>query len=191
MKAVVWENKDVINLREVPVPVPEKGDALIKVIMTGICGSDLTIISGKHPRAKTPTVIGHEFIGIVEKINGTANGFEVGDRVAVEPLLSCGHCKHCLNGNAHVCGTLRLLGIEAPGAFAAYATAPLKKIFKLPANISDISAVLLEPLSVAVHTLNYSRLQKGEDVSIIGAGPIGLLCAEVARAKGAGKIFCF
>lgn len=189
MKAVVWEDKNIITLKNVSDPVPEDGEVLIKVQMTGICGSDITIVSGKHPRARTPLILGHEFVGIVEKINGKSDTVKPGDRVAVEPLLSCGKCRHCMEGNAHVCSSLKLLGVEAPGAFAEYSVAPINKVYKLPDNVSDVSAVLVEPLSVAMHTINCSNISRGEDVSVIGAGPIGLLCAEVAKAKGAGKVF--
>jgi 2-desacetyl-2-hydroxyethyl bacteriochlorophyllide A dehydrogenase len=168
------------------LPVPEKGEALIKVLSTGICGSDLTIMSGKHPRAKAPLVLGHEFSGLIENLPVDYSGpLKEGMRVTVEPLLSCGNCKPCGEGNAHVCKSLKLLGVETDGAFAEFVKAPVKKLFPLTEEITDDEGSLFEPLAVAVHAVRLGTLKKGDGVVIFGAGPIGLFCGLVAKAYGA------
>ena len=171
MQAIRWIAKDEFAVEDVPVPVPGPNEALIKVSSIGICGSDLTILSGKHPRAKTPLILGHEFSGVIETLPaGYSGALKKGMRVTVEPLLNCGVCKVCLSGNGHVCGTLKLLGVETDGAFAEYVKAPIKKIFPLPDSISDDEGALFEPLAVGVHTVRLSGLKKGERAVIFGAG---------------------
>lgn len=190
MKAVLWKDIDTIEVEEVKAPEPKGSEALIKVMYGGICGSDLTIVSGKHPRAKTPLIPGHEFMGTIEVLpSGNSSGLSVGQRVVVEPLLSCKQCKPCKNGDEHVCRNLRLLGVETDGGFAEYVAAPLEKVFPLPESISDKEAALMEPLSVAVHGYNYGQVAKDDTVVIFGAGPIGLLLAQVTRANGGEKIW--
>lgn len=189
MQALRWITKDEFVVEDVPVPVPGPGEALIKVRSTGICGSDLTIISGKHPRAKPPLVLGHEFSGTIETLpSGYSGPLAKNMRVTVEPLLNCGTCRVCLSGNGHVCGTLKLLGVETDGAFAEYVKAPVGKIFPLSDSISDDEGALFEPLAVGVHAVRLGGLKEGERLLIFGAGPIGLFCALVARAYGAGLI---
>ncbi len=190
MKALVWTAVDSIELRQVPAPRPDVDHAIVKVKKGGICGSDLTIIAGKHPRAKAPVVLGHEFTGTVDQLSvGYSGELAVGDRVVVEPLISCGECRQCRNGNRHVCERLALLGIETDGAFAEYVAAPVNRIYPIPAELTDGAAALIEPLAVAVHAVDYGALDERGDVLVLGAGPIGLLVAQVARHRTSGRIW--
>ncbi len=184
MKAIVWQAKDTITIQDVSHPQAGKDEILIKVDCTGICGSDVMIISGKHPRAKPPLILGHEFMGIIFVLpEGKDTGFSVGQRVVVEPLLSC------KTGYEHVCENLRLLGVETDGGFAEFVNVPLERIYAVPDSISDEEAALIEPLAVAVHAVDYGSPKKEDAVVILGAGPIGLLIAEVVRAAGISRLW--
>ena len=184
MKAIVWTDIDTIKVMDVPQPEPKEKEAIIKVRSASICGSDLTIVSGKHPRARRPLILGHEFMGTVFDLsNNHQSNYKKGQRVVVEPLLSCKICKHCKNGNEHVCQNLKLLGVETDGGFAEYARVPIEKIYTISASISDEEAALIEPLAVAVHAVNCANIEEGDTVAIIGGGPIGLLLAQVIHAR--------
>jgi len=183
VKALVWRKG--IALEERKKPRTAKSEALIRVGAASICGSDLTIVSGKHPRARPPRILGHEFMGTVAHItNGPDTNLKPGDRVVVEPLLSCKTCAPCRAGYEHVCRNLRLLGVEADGGFAEYVCAPLERVYALPDGISDEEAAVIEPTAVALHSVNYAQLCGNERVAVIGAGPVGLLIAQVSRAAG-------
>lgn len=185
MKALVYEGPKKVAVQEVAVPVPRDGQALIKVNYCGICGSDIGIYSGTHPRAKAPLILGHEFVGVIEEIKGEANGFKVGDRVAAYPLLSCGHCFACKNGKEHVCDTLKLIGIDLDGGIAEYVCCNTDALYKIPDSVPMKVAGIIEPLAVAVHTLHRSGFKPLDKVAIQGAGPIGLLVGIVAKHSGA------
>jgi len=193
MRALVWTGPERVELQELPVPRPVEGWALIRTVYGGICGSDITIRGGHHPRAKPPLIMGHEMVGQVVMTNGSENyagtstPVKEGDFVAVEPLLSCGVCDPCKKGFGHVCEKLRLLGVETDGGFADYFTAPLRRLYKKPDAVSLEELALAEPLAVAVHSVNTGRPEKGDYAVIIGAGPIGLLIGQVLRAKGIDK----
>ncbi len=189
MRAISYEGKDTVTVVDRPVPEASGRQALIKVAYAGICGSDLSIVSGKHPRAKAPLVMGHEFSGTLAALPPeTSAGLQVGDRVTVYPLLSCGECYVCKMGLPHVCRQLRLIGIDRDGGFAEYVTADTGTIFKIPDAISDREGALIEPVAVCMHSVAMSRLQLGDTVVVTGAGPIGMLMALVARAAGAAQV---
>ena len=188
MKAVVW--RDAIELEHMPCPKAEKGNILVKVMCAGICGSDITIIAGKHPRARPPLILGHEFMGTLADDLNTGTGFIAkGTRVVVEPLISCKTCRPCREGHEHVCGDLQLLGVETDGGFAEYVAVPVEKVYPLPFSISDEEAALIEPLSVAVHAVSFAPPRENDVIVVLGAGPIGLLTAQVVRARGARWIY--
>ena len=130
MRALIWKTAEAgdIAVMETPEPVPSGGEVLVRVGCAGICGSDLTIVSGKHPRAMPPLIPGHEFMGKVERLPGGNLPLHPGTRVVVEPLLSCKSCRPCREGHEHVCERLRLLGVEADGAFAELVKAPAEKV---------------------------------------------------------------
>ena len=191
MKALVWKGVDELKIEE--IHEPEKRDMpVIKISYTGICGSDLTIKSGKHPRATPPLVLGHEFMGTICYVpRQYTHLLAEGQRVAVNPLVSCKTCRPCLAGHEHVCVNLKLLGIEHnPGAFTSYIAVPqAERIHPLPNTVSDQEGALIEPLAVAVHAVDYADFTPGETAVILGAGPIGLLVAQVARASGVKTLF--
>jgi len=180
------------RLEAVQVEKPQIGEeeALIRVEACGFCGSDLGIVAGIHPRAKEPLTMGHEFCGIIEEIKSTSSTIRTGDRVTAYPLISCGHCYVCRTGAPHVCRTLRLYGFDAEGAMAQYVSMPVSSLLPLPAGMSPIVGAVIEPLAVAVHGVSAVQIDSdARAIVVLGAGPIGLLTALVARAKGARRVF--
>ena len=185
MKAIQYLGAHQIGVNDIPIPATPPGWAKINVSYAGICGTDLNIYAGTHPRAKAPLVIGHEFSGILE--NDTAE-LKKGERVTVYPLISCGHCTPCQSGNAHVCNTLGLYGIDTDGGFAEYAFVPAENLVRLPDALSLKVGALVEPIAVAVHTLRETSFTPGDNALVFGAGTIGLCVALTLRLFGARDI---
>lgn len=186
MQAGVYLGKENIAVREWPVPEPAADEVLLKVRYAGICGTDMLIHSGKHPRVVAPRVLGHEIFGsVAETMPSADDKWRRGTRVAVYPLISCGHCAPCREGEAHVCETLGLIGIDTDGGMAEFVKAKAHQLFAVPDGVSDEQAALIEPLSVAVHVVRTSGFRAGDTALVMGAGPIGNLIAQVLRASGA------
>ncbi|MFP3723276.1 alcohol dehydrogenase catalytic domain-containing protein [Niallia circulans] len=188
MKVGAYVNSMQVEMIEREIPTPKEGEALIKVSYAGICGTDMMIYHGLHPRAKAPLILGHEFSGVVEEVVENEQ-IKKGDKVTVEPLLSCGKCAACTNGQMHVCEKLRYIGIDQDGGFAEYTNIPINRLRVLPDGVTEKEAAMLEPLAVAIHTVRRSNMKVGDTIAILGAGPIGLLIALIAERAGAGKIF--
>ena len=189
MKAAVLTQHKHIEIQNLSIPKLEPGECLIKPTYTGICGSDLHIYEGHHPTARLPLVQGHEFMGVIEAMNpAEETAFQVGDRVVAQPLISCGQCEACLNGHAHVCRNLQVLGVHANGSFAEYFKVSLAKTIKVSAGLPDKLAALTEPFAVGFHVMQRGGLQVGDTALVIGAGPIGLIVAMVAKIAGASEV---
>ena len=188
MKAVFFMGKNHLDVHETEIPRIGSEEALIRVKYAGICGTDLSIVSGKHPRAKAPLIMGHEFSGEIHSVDSKRDDLKPGGRVVAEPLISCGTCFTCRSGNAYICQFLGLYGIDEPGAFAEYVKIPTDKIFGIPDNVDFDVAALIEPIAVAVHSVRLSGLKVGDTVCVQGAGPIGLLTAIVADLAGAKEV---
>ncbi|KAA0967065.1 zinc-binding dehydrogenase [Sporosarcina sp. ANT_H38] len=188
MKAGQYLSEKKLGLSQIEKPSVKDGEALVKVSFAGICGTDMMIYFGKHPRAKAPLTMGHEFSGVIEEI-ADGSSFTIGDRVVVEPTISCGQCPACQSGHANVCKTLRLIGIDMDGGFAEYVAVPINRLHKIPDELPASIAAFTEPVAVAVHSVRKSDLLVGENVAILGAGPIGLLIGMVAKLNGANNIF--
>lgn len=189
MKSLVYTAPQKVEVLDKPIPEPKEGQVRIKVSYCGICGSDIGIYSGKHPRAKAPLILGHEFIGTIDKTNNCSSKFNLGDRVCAYPLISCGHCFPCENGTPHVCQTLKLIGIDVDGGIAEYVCCDEDVLFKLDDDLSDIAAAVIEPLAVIIRTMHQSNFKTLDTVTITGAGPIGILTAIVLKHSGASRIF--
>ncbi len=174
-------------LETVEKPIPKKNEVLIQVVQAGICGSDIHAYYGKHPFISFPIVPGHEFVGIVLE-TGDGSSELLKKRVTVLPSLVCGSCYNCRTGRFNICETLRVIGCQAPGAFAQYVVAPKEMIFLLPDTCSWDQGVLVEPLAVAVHAVRRVPHIAGQSVLVLGAGTIGLMVAATLKAYGAGEI---
>ncbi|PAD16193.1 zinc-dependent alcohol dehydrogenase [Shouchella clausii] len=189
MKAGRYEGPQIVKVATVEKPPIKEHEALIQVSYAGICGTDMFIYSGKHPRAKAPLIMGHEFAGYVVALGNSSGELAKGDRVVIEPLLTCGKCAACSSGQRHVCTNLCYIGIDVDGGFADYAVVPMSHLRRLPDQVSDKEAAMIEPLAVAIHTVRRSSLKVGDVVVILGAGPIGLLVGLMAKKAGASEIF--
>jgi threonine dehydrogenase-like Zn-dependent dehydrogenase len=188
MLAARYLGPNRIDPVQVPKPVVGDEEALIKVDACGFCGSDLGIVSGVHPRAKAPLTLGHEFCGTVELIRSASAMFKRGDLVAAYPLISCGTCVACRIGASHVCHKLRLYGIDADGAMAEYVRLPVSSLLPLPKNMPPQVGAVVEPLAVAIHGVSLANLENTTSAVVMGAGPIGLLTALVARTRNLASV---
>lgn len=186
MRALVWRGPDDVVVQTCPVPRAAEGWALVDVAYGGVCGTDLHICAGEHPRAEPPLVLGHEFVG---RLRTPADEMPAGTPVAVEPLLWCGDCATCRRGDVHVCANLRLLGIDVAGGIADQAAVPVERLVALPHDVDLRLAAFTEPLAVAVHAVRRASLRIGDEVAVAGAGPIGLAVAQCARMAGAGTVY--
>lgn len=185
MKSIVYNSAQDVSFEQKSIPEIAAGEVLIKVAYVGICGSDMNIYQGAHPRAKAPLVMGHEFSGTVVKGHPT---LPPGTPVTVYPLLSCGHCEPCLSGYAHVCNTLRLIGIDCDGGMAEYVKVPADKVLAIPQNLSLKLGAFIEPLAVGVHAVRRSGYKPGDRAVVFGAGPIGLCVATCLKYFGASSV---
>jgi (R,R)-butanediol dehydrogenase / meso-butanediol dehydrogenase / diacetyl reductase len=168
-----------------PVP-PRAGAVRIDVAYAGICGTDLHVLHGAMDgRVTRPAVLGHEMAGRVAELGEAVTDWTVGDRVTVMPLAWCGTCPACRAGHAHICHRLNFVGIDSPGAMQTSWTVPAHLLVRLPDELSLRAGTLVEPTAVAVHDVRRSRLRAGERAVVVGAGPVGLLIACVARDLGA------
>jgi 2-desacetyl-2-hydroxyethyl bacteriochlorophyllide A dehydrogenase len=185
MKSIVYKNPGEVAVEDRPVPEVAAGEVLVKVAFVGVCGTDLNIYQGAHPRAKAPLVMGHEFSGTIVRGHPTLAD---GTPVTVYPLLSCGRCGPCLSGAAHVCNTLRLIGIDRDGAMAEYVKVPADKILEIPTDLPLRLGAFIEPLAVGVHAARRSGYRPGDSAVVYGAGPIGLCVAACLRYFGASEV---
>ena len=161
-------------------------DVAVAVAYTGICGTDLHIFHGDmDARVPKPLVPGHEMSGRIAECGSAVTGFEVGQPVTVMPIVSCGDCPACRDGNAHICHTLRVLGVDGAGSMQSRWVVPATNLLPLPESLDLKSAALVEPLAVAVHDVRRGGVEAGDHVLVVGGGPIGLLIALVAKHEGA------
>ncbi len=190
MKAIVYEKAKTFTVKDVPKPVLSEGEVLIKVAYSGVCGSDLFIYSGTHPRAKAPLIAGHEYSGTIVEIHpSVGDAFKPGMKATVRPTYACGVCYPCREGVPHVCKSLKLYGIDCDGGFAEYSAVRAENVFALPDDIDLAAAALIEPVAVAVHAVRRSELKAGDVVAVFGAGPIGCLVGLMAKKAGAREVY--
>ena len=199
MKAAVWYGNKDLRITDVPEPVVAKDLVKIKVRWCGICGSDVheykegpMIISKKpHPLTgkSSPVILGHEFSGDVVEVGPEVKRVRVGDRVTINCLIYCGSCVYCRDGEYNMCAKLATVGLAWDGAFAEYLAVPEYTVLKLPDSVTYEMASFAEPVAVAVRAVKRSRLKVGDTAVVVGAGPIGLLVLQAARAAGASQVF--
>jgi len=185
MKSIVYRGTQDVGVEESALPELAAGEVLIRVAYAGVCGSDMIIYQGVHSRAKAPLIMGHEFSGTIEKGHPS---LPKGTPVTVYPLLSCGHCEPCLNGYAHVCNTLKLIGIDCDGGMAEYVKVPADKVLPIPASLPLKLAAFIEPVAVGVHATRRSGYRPGDSAVVFGAGPIGLCVASCLKYFGASEV---
>ncbi len=183
LRCAVLRKPREMALEDRPLPAgPAKGWALIKVKAVGICGSDIHAYRGTQPFQTYPRMLGHEMSGVLA---GPTSRLKKGQPVTVEPLLRCGRCYPCRQGRYNCCVDLKVMGVHVDGAMCEEVAVPEQLVFPLPGKIALDEAALCEPVAVACQAVKRARVTPGDAVWVIGAGPIGLLAMQVARAKGA------
>ncbi|TDF98846.1 zinc-dependent alcohol dehydrogenase [Paenibacillus piri] len=181
-----FTGNETFVLEDAAIPEPGDNQVLLKVELCGICGSDMHTYHGKHPFVFPPLVMGHEFSGVIVKLGkATGSKYQVGQRVAVEPSIVCGTCYNCRKGRYNICDELSVVGCLTDGAYTEYIAVSAEKIIVLNDKLSFEDGAMLEPLSVGVHALDQGRVKQGDKILVIGAGTIGLLLAQAAKAAGA------
>lgn len=191
MLAAVLHGARDLRVEEVDKPKTRHNDVLIEVKACGVCMTDLHMFTWEFP-VKTPVILGHEFSGEVAEVGEDVRDIRAGDRVAVDPVLSCGVCGECVSGRDNLCNNVTSIGgagnFIKNGAFAEYALVPQEAVSKIPNALSFDQAAFVEPLGCCIHGLDKSGVRHGETVVLIGAGPIGLLLLQLTRLAGASTI---
>jgi len=176
LKACVYREPFKVSFEEIPYPKISKNEVMVKVIMAGICGSDLEIYRGKRS-VKPPLVLGHEAVGVITDIGENVSGFNVGDTVVIEPNIYCGECYYCRKGRMNICERKIIYGVTRNGVFAEYVEAPSKFLWRIPENMPYEAAVLVEPLSVVLRAIRHLNILPSDNVLVLGGGPIGAMTA--------------
>lgn len=184
--AAVYRGDKTFSIENVDIPAPAAGEVQIDVAYCGICGTDLHIYLGHmDARVGFERTIGHEMSGVIAAVGDGVDGLKPGQHIVVRPLDHCGDCPACNAGHEHICHKLKFIGIDTDGAFQQKWNVPAHTIHVLPDDLDLSHAALIEPLAVAVHDVDRGQVKAGEDVLVIGGGPIGMLVAMAARDAGA------
>lgn len=187
MRQAVFSAPGSLRIEDGPVPAPGAHELLIRVEASGVCGSDRAIFAGHHP-VTTPVVLGHEYAGVVVECGAGVSGLKAGDRVVVDPNIMCGRCAFCRQGKVQLCRKIAPLGISRPGGFAEFSLVPEANAYLVPAGITFDEAALVEPLACCIRGIQQADVSLGDVVVVLGAGPIGLLLAQLARLRGASVV---
>ncbi len=196
MKAAVYFGPQDIRVVDWSKPIPHSGDVLVKVLAASICGTDLRIYHGGHSAydADTRRVPGHEIVGEIAALGPDVTGFETGQRVFVAPNMGCGHCEHCVTGNNNRCRVLQAIGVTMDGGFAEFVRVPAIGVQQgclIPFSKEADPAIgaLIEPLACVLRAQEAISVGMNDSVLVIGAGPIGIMHAKLAKVRGASRVF--
>ena len=189
MKAIVLEQPGQIRLVEREMPVRKEGEALLKLLYGGICGSDLGSYRGMNAYVSYPRTPGHEFSAEIVEIDDNEYGLKKGMIVTCNPYFNCGHCYSCRRGLVNACTGNQTMGVQREGAFSEYITMPLERIYD-GKGLDARTLALIEPFCISYHGVSRAQVQKGERVLVVGAGTIGVLAAVAAKSKGAEVTIC-
>src|SRR4051812_45412852 len=185
MRAAIMQSPHAMNIGSWQTPDVAAGEVLVSVAAAGICAGDMYFYLGKNPYAVYPQICGHEIAGVVAELGAGVVGPAVGTPVVVEPFIGCGHCYPCRVGKSNCCSNLRIIGVHQPGGYAELVTAPATHVHVVPDGLSSFDATFAEPVAIGVQACRRGAVAAGEQVLILGCGPIGLALAEVALARGA------
>ena len=189
MKQATMEKPGNIRFDEVEKTPPGEGEVRIRVRQIGICGSDIHVWHGSHPFTPYPVIQGHEFMGVIDAVGpGVSDAPPIGTQVTALPQIVCGHCNPCKKGRFNICENLKVRGFQADGCGREYYNIPAERLVVLPADFSADQGAFVEPVSVAVHSCNRAGDLSGRNVVVLGAGTIGNLIAQLAKARGAAKV---
>ena len=193
MKALLLSEYNQLDIADLPAPVPGVDEILVRVAACGICGSDVHGYDGTSGRRIPPIVMGHEAAGVVAAAGSGVSKFKPGDRVTFDSTVYCGQCEFCLQGDINLCNNRQVIGVSCAdyrraGAFAEYVVVPQRITYHLPEALEFEEAAMLEAVSVALHAVRVSEMKGGETAMVIGAGMIGLLTLQAAKAAGASQV---
>ena len=190
MKSAVFYGKHDIRVEDRPVPQLGPQDVLIQVKACGICGTDVHIYEGDKGAAQVtpPTILGHEFAGVIVKVGAAVQDYQPGDRVCIDPNCYCGACEPCRSGIAHYCEHMIGYGTTVNGGFEEYCAVNEKQVYRLGANTTFEQGAMTEPVACCLHGIDLCGIQPGHQVVVIGGGMIGLLMLQLARIAGAARV---
>ena len=190
MQGIVFHGEGHWGLEKLPVPkIQALDDVLLKVDRASVCGTDIHILSTPAGHPATPgSILGHEYVATVVEAGEGVRDLQPGDRVVIDPNITCGTCEYCRLGMSNACANMTTLGIFRHGGLAEFSLAPARALHRINRDVPLDRATLAEPLSCVLHAFEKTALIPGESIAILGAGPIGLLFAMLFRAAGAGKI---
>lgn len=183
MKAIRISAPGKVELVDAPIPAPAEGEALLRPLYGGICGSDLNSYRGSNAYLQYPRIPGHEFSAEVVEINGDDRGFRKGDVVTCNPYFNCGRCYSCRRGLVNACMHNETMGVQRDGAFAQYITVPTQRLIG-SGGLSAKTLALIEPFCIGKHGVSRANVQRGDSVLVVGAGTIGVLAAIAAKVAG-------
>jgi L-iditol 2-dehydrogenase len=193
MRALLLSQYNQLDVADLPAPAPGDQEILVRVAACGICGSDVHGYDGTSGRRIPPIIMGHEAAGVVESVGAGVRGFKAGDRITFDSTVYCGECEFCLLGDVNLCNNRQVVGVSCgdyrrAGAFAEYVVVPDKICYHLPDGLAFEEAAMLEAVAVALHAVRVSEMKGGEKALVIGAGMIGLLTLQAAKALGAAEV---
>jgi L-iditol 2-dehydrogenase len=193
MKALVLTAFNHFEIQERPVPEIGPDDVLLKVAACGICGSDVHGMDGSSGRRIPPIIMGHEAAGTIERLGDNVTGWNIGDRVTFDSIISCGQCWFCRRGMSNLCDRRRVPGVSCDefscqGAFADYVAVPQSILYRVPDALSLQHAAMVEPVAIALHAVGRAKISLNDTAVVVGAGIIGLLLVQALRAAGCGRI---
>jgi L-iditol 2-dehydrogenase len=183
MLAAVWHGADVIKLERQPLPVPQSGQVLVRILACGLCATDLHMLDGQFPLAVPPRVVGHEMVGEIAALGPGVTKRRLGEVVALQGVSNCGRCQLCYEGRVHECPNRVGFG----GGWAEYTVLPEYLAYCLPDGVPPHIGAVAEPLAAVVYAIRTARIQAGDTVAVVGAGAIGLLTMQLARHSGASR----
>ena len=186
MKAAVFEGNGVLTVKDVPVPkITKANQVLLKIEAASICGTDVHILNvpQSHP-GEVGIVLGHEYIGEIIQKGDDVTGYEIGDRVALDPNITCTDCYYCKTGQSNMCKHITCLGIDIDGGFAQYNVLPASCLTKISKDLPIEVAIFAEPMACVVSAMRKIAFHVGETALVLGAGPIGLYFIQMLKASG-------
>lgn len=177
-----------IEFREIPIPEIKDDEVLIKMTHIGICGSDIHVFHGEHPFTSYPVTQGHEVSGEIISVGKDVADFKPGQKVTIQPQVTCGKCHPCRHGKYNLCEELKVMGFQTTGMASQFFVTDAARVIALPENVSPVEGAMIEPLAVAVHAIRRAGDVSGLKIVVLGAGPIGNLVAQTAKGLGAAEV---
>jgi 2-desacetyl-2-hydroxyethyl bacteriochlorophyllide A dehydrogenase len=184
MKTLVCLEPKKMVFCQRPIPTPQSHEAQLKIKTVGICGTDIHAWAGNQPFFSYPRVLGHEICGVVSEIGSAVTTLKIGQRVAVMPYLSCGRCGACQSGRTNCCENISVIGVHQDGGFCEYLNVPESNLIAVD-DVDPVAAALIEPFAISAHAVRRAKVKPNDSVLVVGAGPIGLGVAAIAKADGA------